>query len=329
MPTTGTYTILANSFDPGATGSYSLTLSEQPKKTLTVTSTPITGVNVAVFPTDTSGQSDGTTQFTRTYYQNTTVALNVPGIVGNSEFKRWEKDGVTVDTIPATSFGMDADHTLTAVYGPITTYTLTVASSNPGSGVAVSVSPNDNAGMGNGTTEFTRTYNRSTFVDLTAAATAPNGNIFQKWQRDGVDLSTNQFVLAFTDRDRTYTAVYVVPNTFLLTVNSTNPNSGVNITVSPNDNNAGHGRPQFVRSITLRVTLTAPTSASNGTFRDRLALNGSSLTFTHPPNIFMAREYHLTAVYPTKPVPIFSCNKHRQRRGTRLCSFYPWAFSNS
>ena len=49
LPTTGSYTILANSFDAGATGSYSLTLSEQPKKTLTVTSTPNTGVNVAVF----------------------------------------------------------------------------------------------------------------------------------------------------------------------------------------------------------------------------------------------------------------------------------------
>jgi hypothetical protein len=306
LPTTGSYTILANSFEAGATGSYSLTLSEQPKKTLTVTSTPITGLNVAVFPTDTSGQSDGTTQFTRTYYQSTTVALNVPGIVGNSEFKQWQKDGVTVDTIPATSFGMDADHTLTAVYGPITTYTLTVASSNPGSGVAVSVSPNDNAGMGNGTTEFTRTYNRSTFVDLTAAATAPNGNIFQKWQRDGVDLSTNQFVLAFTDRDRTYTAVYVVPNTFSLTVNSTNPNSGVNITVSPNDNNgAGDGTTGFVRSYqqTTAVTLTAPPSASNGNIFDRwLKPNGDSLTFSPTANIVMAANTTLTAVYLTKPV---------------------------
>lgn len=306
LPTTGTYTILANSFDAGATGAYSLTLSEQPKKTLTVTSTPITGVNVAVFPTDTNGQGDGTTQFTRTYYQNTTVALNAPGIVGNSEFKRWEKDGVTVDTISATSFGMDADHTLTAVYGPITTYTLTVASSNPGSGVAVSVSPNDNAGMGNGTTEFTRTYNRNSYVDLTAAATAPNGNIFQKWQRDGIDLSTDQYVLAYTDRDRTYTAVYVVPNTFSLTVNSSNPNSGVNITVSPNDNNgAGDGTTQFVRSYqqNTAVTLTAPTFASNGNIFDRWQKqNGDALTFSPTANIFMAANTTLTAVYLTKPV---------------------------
>ena len=305
LPTTGIYTILANSFDAGATGSYSLTLSEQPKKTLTVSSTPNTAVSIAVTPNDTNGQSDGTTQFTRTYYQNTTVVLNAPGIVGATEFKEWQKDGVTVETSPVVVFGMDADHTLTAVYGPITTYTLTVASSNPGSGVAVSVSPNDNAGMGNGTTEFSRTYNRNTFVDLTAAATAPNGNIFQKWQRDGVDLSTARFVLAYTDRDRTYTAVYVVPNTFALTVNSSNPNSGVNVTVSPNDNNAlGDGTTELVRSYqqNTAVTVTAPAAASNGNIFDRWLLNGNSLTFSPTANIFISANTTLTAVYLTKPV---------------------------
>jgi hypothetical protein len=183
---------------------------------------------------------------------------------------------------------------------------LTVASSNPGSGVAVSVSPNDNAGMGNGTTGFTRTYNRNTFIDLTAAATAPNGNIFQKWQRDGVDLSTNQFVLAFTDRDHTYTAVYVVPLTFSLTVSSSNPDSGVNITVSPNDNNgAGNGTTQFVRSYqqNTAVTLTAPTSASNGNVFDRWQRqNGDALTFSPTANTFMGANTTLTAVYLTKPV---------------------------
>lgn len=306
LPTTGTYTILANSFDAGATGSYSLTLSEQPKKILTVSSTPNTGVNIAVTPSDTNGQSNGTTQFTRTYYQNTTVVLNAPAIVGATEFKQWQKDGVTVETSTVVVFGMDTDHTLTAVYGPITTHTLTVASSNPGSGVAVSVSPNDNAGLGNGTTEFTRTYNRNTFVDLTAAATAPNGNIFQKWQKDGVDASTAHFIQAFTDRDHTYTAVYVVPSTFTLTVNSSNPNSGVNITVSPNDNSGlGDGTTGFVRSYqqTTVVTLTAPSSASNGNIFDRwLKPNGDSLTFSPTANIVMAANTTLTAVYLTKPV---------------------------
>ena len=37
----------------------------------------------------------------------------------------------------------------------VTANTLTIASSNPTSGASVTVSPNDNAGQGNGTTQFT------------------------------------------------------------------------------------------------------------------------------------------------------------------------------
>ena len=42
--------------------------------------------------------------------------------------------------------------------------TLTVASSNPNSGLTVTVSPTDNNGLSNGTTPFTRTYNHNTNV---------------------------------------------------------------------------------------------------------------------------------------------------------------------
>ena len=67
---------------------------------------------------------------------------------------------------------------------------LSVASSNPGSGVAITVSPSDNNGQGNGATPFTRSYNNNTVVSLTAPATA-GANPFQKWQKDGVDWATS------------------------------------------------------------------------------------------------------------------------------------------
>jgi hypothetical protein len=86
--------------------------------------------------------------------------------------------------------------------------TLTVASVNPASGVAITVSPNDTSGLGNGTTQFTRTYNLNTVVSLTAPATA-SGNSFQKWQRDGVDFSSNQAVNVTMDANHTMTAVYI------------------------------------------------------------------------------------------------------------------------
>ena len=304
LPTTGSYTILANSFSSAATGPYSLTLSEQPKQILTVSSTPNTGVSVTVTPNDTGGLSNGATQFARTYYQNEIVSLNVPFYAGGNEFKQWQKDGVTVETTTAVTFNMNTDHTLTAVYGPITTHNLTVASSNPDNGVAIAVSPNDNGGLGNGTTQFTRNYNQNTYVDLNAPATAPNGNIFQKWTRDGVDASTDQFILAYTDRDHTMTAIYVAPATFTLTVASSNPN-GVNITVSPSDKGGlGDGTTQFTRSYNQNtaVTVTAPAAAANGNIFDRWLLNGSSLTFSRSTNIFMYANVTMTAVYLTKPV---------------------------
>ncbi|MBN2778499.1 MAG: C10 family peptidase, partial [Bacteroidales bacterium] len=63
-----------------------------------------------------------------------------------------------------------------------------------------------------------------------------------------------------------YTATYT-PRT--LTVNSSNPNSGVEISISPNDNNGqGIGTTQFKRVYddNTTVTLTAPQTASGNTF---------------------------------------------------------------
>jgi hypothetical protein len=101
----------------------------------------------------------------------------------------------------------NANFTIT---GGTPTSTLTVASVNPASGVAITVSPNDTGGLGNGTTQFTRTYNTNTVVSLTAPATA-SGNNFQKWQRDSVDFSTNLAVNVTMDANHTMTAVYVTP----------------------------------------------------------------------------------------------------------------------
>jgi len=91
--------------------------------------------------------------------------------------------------------------------------TLTVASSNPSSGIAVTVIPNDNNGLGNGTTQFTRTYNQFTTVTLIAPSTAPGDLIFLKWQKDGADWSSSSSTSVTMDVDHTMTAVYLTPKT--------------------------------------------------------------------------------------------------------------------
>ena len=100
---------------------------------------------------------------------------------------------------------MDAAHTMTAVY--VTPRTLTVASVLPASGVNITVTPNDNAGLSSGTTQFTRTYNEGTVVNLTAPANV-NGNPFKLWQRDGVDWADTPATSLTTDLPHTMTAIY-------------------------------------------------------------------------------------------------------------------------
>ena len=108
---------------------------------------------------------------------------------------------------------------------PVVTHTLTVNSSNPNSGVNIAVSPNDNNGNGSGTTPFNRVYNNNTAVTLTAPATA-GVNTFQKWQRDGVDVTTSPTTNVTMDADHTMTAVYMTPPTPTPTPTPCVPGSG-------------------------------------------------------------------------------------------------------
>lgn len=188
---------------------------------------------------------------------------------------------------------------------PVQRGVLTVASSNPSSGVNIIVSPNDTSGLGNGTTQFTRSYNSGTTVTLTAPGTV-NGNKFQKWLRDGQDWSgsvtTN--LAMHSNLNATMTAVYFTPP--VLTVTSTNPGSGVNITVNPNDlNGSGNGTTPFTRTYDLNVgvNLVAPATAGTSTFW-KWQLNGVDFTPSQSAGITMSQAYTLTAVYITAmPTP--------------------------
>ena len=65
------------------------------------------------------------------------------------------EDGVDAGTNLTVLFFMDANYTMTAVYGPPPlTRVLTVNSSNPNGAVSMLVSPADRSGLGNGMTGF-------------------------------------------------------------------------------------------------------------------------------------------------------------------------------
>ena len=88
------------------------------------------------------------------------------------------------------------------------TQTLSVASTNPNSGVTITVAPTDKAGFGDGSTQFTRTFDRNAVVTLTAPNTA-GGNIFLEWLRNGADFATTKSANVTMDADYTLTAVFV------------------------------------------------------------------------------------------------------------------------
>lgn len=91
-----------------------------------------------------------------------------------------------------------------------TVRTLTVSSSNPGSGVAITVSPADNNAQASGTTPFARLYNDGASVTLIAPATV-SGNSFTKWQTNGVDYATSPNTTVAASSDLVVTAFFTTP----------------------------------------------------------------------------------------------------------------------
>jgi Leucine-rich repeat (LRR) protein len=191
--------------------------------TLTVQSSPDTGASITVSPNDKNGNGNGTTNFTRIYNEGTIVTLTAPGSHNGKNFSKWSVDGSdhTNQTVQVT---MNANHALTAIYGGGTaTYTLTVQSW-PNTGAAVTVSPNDNNGKGNGTTDFTRTYDSGTQVTLTAPG-SHQGQNFSKWTVDGVT-KTGQSIKVTMNGNHTAKAFYGTMELSHIELNRTRLNYG-------------------------------------------------------------------------------------------------------
>jgi Tol biopolymer transport system component/subtilisin family serine protease len=186
---------------------------------------------------------------------------------------------------------------------PVPRGVLTVASENPASGVSITVSPNDISGAGNGTTQFTRTYNPGDTVTLTAPATM-NGNNFKVWNRNGQGWSGSVTTTVEVRGNVTMTAVYSTSP--VLTVNSSNPNSGVNITVTPNDKDgAGNGTTPFTRTYNefTGVNLTAPATVGSSTFW-KWQVDGVDYVQSQLATVSMNQAHTATAIYVTvTPTP--------------------------
>jgi hypothetical protein len=89
-----------------------------------------------------------------------------------------------------------------------TTYSLTVDSATPASGVAITVAPAGNSNFANGTTPFTRTYNSGVSVTLTAPAMSGT-NTFSSWS--GCTTASSVTCTVTLTANTTVTANYTAP----------------------------------------------------------------------------------------------------------------------
>ncbi len=133
---------------------------------------------------------------------------------------------------------------------PATTYSLTVNTVDPTTGVGITVSPADSNGAGNGSASFTRTYKSGTAVTVTAPATAGSHN-FSAWS--GCTTANTVTCSVTVSANTTITATYTSPK----------------ITVTPNSAIIG-SQVQFNAAL--------PTGVTGGVTWAIAAPSGSSLS---------------------------------------------------
>ena len=275
------------------------------QRTLTVNASG-SGSSVSITVNPSSCPGGTSTPFTCQYPNNTSVTLTAPATAPNGyAFQKWQRNGADYSTSVGTSVTMDADYTMTVVYGP---RVLTVNATGSGSSVSVTVNPSSCSG---GTsTPFTCQYSNNTSVTLTAPATAPNGNVFQKWQKDGADVSPANLSTTLTmNSDHVMTVVFTPPTTKTITVTATGAGGGVTISMNPNGCPGGTVTPFSCTYITgTTVVLTAPGSSPSGRPFVKWQKDGVDITpISTQATLYVDNDHTMTAIYQ---IPSYTLEIH-------------------
>src|ERR1051325_2469558 len=83
---------------------------------LSVASSPVAEVSIAIAPVDKNDAASGNTPLSRAYIDKTVVSLTTPLSAGGQIFQKWQRDGSDFSTAQTVTITMDADHALTAIY---------------------------------------------------------------------------------------------------------------------------------------------------------------------------------------------------------------------
>jgi subtilisin family serine protease len=237
-----------------------------PTRTLTVASaSPSSGVSILVSPNDNNGQGNGVTQFSRTYNSNTVVTITASATAGGNNFSAWT--GCDSSSGTTCNVTLSADKTVTAVY-VVSQWTFCA---------------NENQFCSFTGTKLVR-YGAGTSFNFQTAT-------------NGISCNNATFGDPIVGTVKHCDYMDVTTPTHILTVASTNPSSGVTITVSANDSNGqSNGVTQFTTIYTNNapVTLTAPSAVAGNNFSAWSGCDSASGTTC---NVTMSADKTVTAVY--------------------------------
>ncbi|HTV81694.1 MAG TPA: hypothetical protein VME18_03510 [Acidobacteriaceae bacterium] len=289
--------------------------------TVTVAVTPTSIVEGAAFsvtvtvagpsgdptPTGSITLSSGTFSYPAGNLSNGTVTVNVPANTWTVTAGTYTLTATyTPDSGSSSTYssatGTSGNITVTATP---TTYTLTIDSTNPASGVQVGVTPSGETTSVQETTPASVSLAAGTYV-LTAPPTA-GGNAFSSWS--GCTSTSGETCTVTLSANATVTANYTAttPGTAVLSVDSVNPASGVTIAavVQGTTTNVGAKTPFSITGTTGTVyTLTAPSTASGnnfGSWSGCTSMSGVTCTVTLSADMTVTANYAVTPTVTVTP----------------------------
>ncbi len=256
--------------------------------TLTVQSTPLTGIVIA-----SSTGNNGTTNYSKTIAYGARVNLQAPATdPAGYTFARWVVNGLAQPSgHKVLTFTMTDATTAVAQY-TLKTNTLSVQSTPP-TGIVITSS----TGCG-GTTSYLRTsIGYRTGVNLQAPATDPAGYTFLRWTLNGAAQAPGQKAITFTMTAATTAVAKYTLNTYTLNVQSTPPtgivvasSTGCGGTTNYTKSGVGYG---------TNVNLKAPATDPAGYTFSNWTVNGvaqtagkKSITFTLTAATMAVAQYH-------------------------------------
>jgi len=277
----------------GGGGGGGTTVPIQQTYLLTVNSTnPVSGVAIGVAPADTTGSSNGTTSFSRTYNSGTTVTLTAPPTSGADTFSSWT--GCTSASTVTCTATINAAATVTANYAVPAKTTPTVTVSPSASSITTTQALTVTVSL-SGSPSPTGSVILSSGSYTSSAATLSSGGALISIPAGSLATGSDTLTVTYTPDSSSSSTYNTATGTNTVTVAKTTPT----VTASPSASSI-----TTTQALTVTVSLSgspSPTGSvtlSSGSYTSSAAaLSGGGATISIPAGLLATGSDTLTATY--------------------------------